>query len=526
MKEKESFQEVRKSYQPRLPTLLKDIKNIALIEQETPEVKEEIAPLFEHTKHQKILKFEKGKEMQRALCMGVVFSGGQAAGGHNVVLGIYEALKTLHKENTLIGFLDGPNGLIEQKHTLLDEKTIDRYRNQGGFDMIGSGRTKIETQEQLTKALNTVKALKLDGLVVIGGDDSNTNTAVLAEFFKKANQPTCVIGVPKTIDGDLKSEYIETSFGFDSACKTYSELIGNIARDCLSSKKYTHFIRLMGRSASHIALECALQIQPNITFISEEVQRKGYSIDDLVNQLVSWMEARAKDNKHYGIVLIPEGIIEFIDEFKKLIEELNELLVKQTKDVIQALSSNSQKVYHALPSDIQKQLLLDRDSHGNVRVSFIESEKVFIELCKQRLKDKPEIKFSPQAHFFGYEGRACFPSNFDCDYCYALGFMSTCLILHQKTGYICAIKHLKHEVHEWQPFAVPIVSMLHLEMRKGEEKPVIKKALVDLNDKPFLKYKEHQKEWMEQDCYLFPGPMQFFGDTLTHETPKSLDLST
>jgi pyrophosphate--fructose-6-phosphate 1-phosphotransferase len=529
MKEKITLQSLRQDYQPQLLPILKEVRKIALKEDTTPNVHPEIVPLFEHTQAQKVLRFEKGKKLDlKPISVGIVFSGGQASGGHNVVCGLFDALKSLDPKNTLIGFLNGPSGLIEQHYSALDEKTINVFRNQGGFNMIGSGRTKIETKEQFAKALETVKKLHLDGLVIVGGDDSNTNACVLAEYFKKEGQKTQVIGVPKTIDGDLKSFFIETSFGFDSACKTYCELIGNITQDCLSAKKYYHFIKLMGRSASHIALECALQTQPNYTFISEEVQKQNKSLDQLVEELVEMIEARAKMGKEYGIVLIPEGIIEFIEEFKVLIGELNSLLAKSDpKEAVGKLTQASQKVYMNLPQMIQDQLLLDRDPHGNVQVSHIESEKLFIELCRKQLKERGfKGKFSPLNHFFGYEGRACFPSNFDCDYCYCLGYMATVLILQEKTGYICAIKNLDKSPSQWQPFAVPIVSMLHLEMRKGVQKPVIEKALVDLDGKVFKAFVALREGLKTQDQYLNPGPIQFFGnEALQYSTTKTLDYT-
>nr|NGX51337.1 Pyrophosphate--fructose 6-phosphate 1-phosphotransferase [Chlamydiota bacterium] len=460
---------------------------------------------------------------KKALKVGVVLSGGQAAGGHNVITALFDTLKSFHHESHLIGFLDGPSGIIEGEFKDLSEDFLKSYRNQGGFDMIGSGRTKIESEEQLQSSLEVIQKLQLDGLVIIGGDDSNTNAAVLAEYFIEKGCATKVIGVPKTIDGDLKNDYVELSFGFHTACQTYSEMIGNIARDANSAKKYTHFIKLMGRSASHIALECSLQTQPNLALIGEEVAEKKQTLKEITVQIADLIARRSDEGKNYSVILIPEGLIEFIPEMKGLIEELNTLVAEGRDE--KALSSQAKATFDFLPKDIQAQLLLDRDPHGNVQVSHIQSELLFSTLVKAELKERPSFKgkFSPVHHFFGYEGRSAFPTNFDATYCYALGIVTALLIREGHTGYMSCVRHLAKEPREWGICGVPITSLMNIERRKGKDKPVIRKALVDLMGQPFKKFERSRDKWMFEEHYLYPGPIQFEGDAAyTEAVPKSL----
>ncbi len=524
------LQEARKAYTPEVPEALKDISILTFESHKKLSMLKEVAPLFPNTSNEEVLRLEKGKKQSLVpKRIGVVFSGGQASGGHNVVWGLYDALKEAHKDSELIGFLEGPGGICTQKSRVLTQESLENFKNQGGFDLIGSGRTKIETEKQLAEAAKSVEALNLDGLVVIGGDDSNTNAAVLAEHFASLKLKTKVAGVPKTIDGDLQTEYIESSFGFDTACKVYSDLVGNIGKDALSAKKYTHFIKLMGRSASHIALECALKTHPNAVLISEEIAESKWSLKKIVDDLADLVEERSKAGKEYGIVLIPEGIIEFIPEMKVLIQELNSLLANGSDtSAIKRLSAGSKKCFESLPASIQKQLLLDRDPHGNVKVAQIESEKLLIEMVVKALKKRGfKGNFSPLNHYFGYEGRAALPSNFDATYCYALGKIAAALLVHDKTGYICAIKNLKKASDHWEPMGVPIASMLHMEVRHGKEKAVIEKALVDLKGGPFKALESKRKAWRLDDNYLCPGPIQFYGDkSLTDMPPLALELST
>jgi pyrophosphate--fructose-6-phosphate 1-phosphotransferase len=510
----------RAKYQPRRAAILSDLCALTFDPVGEAELDQEVAPLFPATERRPIEKIGSGASRSFSpLKVGVVFSGGQAPGGHNVIWGLFDALQALNADSTLFGFVGGPSGICSGQTLEITEQRLATYRNQGGFDMIASGRTKIETPEQFAAAEKTARDLDLDGIVIIGGDDSNTNAALLAEHFAAAGLKTRVAGVPKTIDGDLKTEYIEASFGFHTACSLYSELIGNIAKDVLSAKKYTHFIKLMGRSASHIALECALATQPNVTLISEEIAANNQSLKEIVGSLVDTIEARAECGKNYGIILIPEGIIEFIPEMKQLISELNTLLSKESDRENQAggeavvrLSSEAKRCFTSLPTAIQQQLLLDRDPHGNVKVAQIESEKLLIEMCQTELKRRNSgAKFSPLAHYFGYEGRAALPTNFDADYCYNLGLLSGALIAHGKSGSICAIKNLRGPVCDWQPYSVPITSMLHLEMRKGKQKPVIEKALVDLEGSLFKSFAAKRKELSDSDAYIMPGPIQLFG---------------
>lgn len=487
-----TLSDLRKEADLSLPKELQDFDRLVPYTAEKLDVLKEIAPLFPHLNTQ-VIKFKVGeKQTLPPIRVGVVLSGGQAAGGHNVIVGLFRGLKKLNTQSELIGFLDGPAGIINNKTKLLTEDFVNAFFNQGGFDMIGSGRDKIETPEQFESSLKSAQDLKLDGIVVIGGDDSNTNAALLAEYFKSKNQPTTVVGVPKTIDGDLKNKYIETSFGFDTACKTYSEMIGNILKDTLSAKKYWYFIKLMGRSASHITLECALQTHPNLTLIAEERE----SLDTIVSRIVKLIEA-----KPYGAILIPEGIIEFIPEMQDLIQALN-------KEASPAkLEPKLLSLFKSLPDTIQKQLTMDRDPHGNVQVSKIDTERFFIELVQAKTKKK----FSPQPLFFGYEGRSAFPSNFDAEYCYALGFTSALLVAHKASGLIASVSNLKNNVAEWKIAGVPLIAMMDLEVRKGKMKPVITKALVDINSPFYKKFKEESQAWALKDDYQSPGPIQFFG---------------
>lgn len=505
---------------------MKELSKIAFLEEELPPSKQqEIKTHFPLTFGKPLLTAEPGKAKKtEAQCIGVVFSGGQAAGGHNVVIGLFDALTSLHPQSKLIGFLNGPSGVIEGKYKELTKEILEPYRNTGGFDLIGSGRTKIETGEQLEASLKVARDLKLDGLVIIGGDDSNTNAAVLAEYFLSKKCLTKVIGVPKTIDGDLKNAYVELSFGFDTAAKVYSELIGNIARDSLSAKKYYHFIKLMGRTASHITLECALSTHPNMAIISEECADKGKTLGQIVSEIADLICKRAEQKKNYGIILVPEGLIEFLPDMKTLMAELSKV------NDPQALSPESKNAFSQLPESIQKQLLLERDPHGNVQVSLIETELLLIELVTKELARRAEKgnykgKFATQHHFFGYEGRAGFPSNFDACYCNALGFAAALLLAHGYTGYMTAVLNLTSSTEKWSVGGVPLTHLMHMEMRKGKSKPVVQKALVDLKGRAFLHFEQARVRWAFEDLYRFPGPIQFFGDSSITETlPLSVIL--
>ncbi len=460
------------------------------------------------------------------LRVGVVLSGGQAAGGHNVIIGLYDCLKKLNPESQLFGFLNGPSGILKGKYIELQSDLLDAYRNTGGFDMIGSGRTKIETPEQFAEAKRTIESLQLNGLVVIGGDDSNTNAALLSDYLKQHLCDCSVVGAPKTIDGDLRSADVEISFGFDTACKTFSETIGNIARDTLSAKKYYHFIKLMGRSASHITLECALQTHPNIALIGEEIARDRTTLRQVTEQVVDIICKRAELDKNYGVVLIPEGILEFIPECQKLIQELNGLLAsgKDPVEVLSLLSTSSKACFEAMPEGIRNQLLMDRDPHGNVQVSKIETERLFIASVEEELQRRHyKGKFSAQPHFLGYEGRSCFPSHFDANYCYALGFVCALLVNAKATGFMAFIKGLTQPVSQWEGGGIALTSLMHLEERKGQQKPVIRKALVELDGPAFEKFAVQRQDWALNDDYCFPGPIQFFGpEEMTHQGPRSL----
>ena len=536
MREISPLQKERQNYQPKLAgALANGINNIKLaLGEKTSSVanQEEIKELFPNVFSKPIAKFDTvGADLSTEVKnVGVILSGGQAPGGHNVIAGLYDALKTANKENKLFGFLGGPSGIVDGKYLEITDEIIDNYRNTGGFDIIGSGRTKLEEEKQFEKALEVCKSLNIKAIVIIGGDDSNTNACLLAEWMAKNNTGINVIGCPKTIDGDLKNDQIEISFGFDTATKTYAELIGNIQRDANSAKKYWHFIKLMGRSASHVCLEVALQTQPNITLIGEEVEAKKQSLDEIVSYMASIIALRASKGKNFGIALIPEGLIEFIPEMKVMIAALNDLLAVLEKDatyqeltqeqkytlIVSKLDEASAKLFNSLPSAIKAQLLMDRDPHGNVQVSKIETEKLLIEMVAQKLeKMKKEGtytgKFADQAHFFGYEGRCAAPSNFDADYCYSLGYNAFALIQSGLTGYLSSIKNTTKPASEWVAGGVPLTMMMNMERRHGEMKPVIKKALVELDGPVFKALEAKRQKWAENDCFIFPGAIQYFG---------------
>ena len=532
------LQKARYEYSPKLPGMLRNgIAEIAVKEGEkttSAADQEKIAELFPNTYGEPEVTFEKGQNTSAAKkqVVGVILSGGQAPGGHNVVSGLYDALKATNKENVLIGFKGGPSGLIEDDFIVFDDAYINEYRNTGGFDIIGSGRTKLETEEQFKIATEVCKKHGITAIVIIGGDDSNTNACVLAEYMAAHKTGVQVIGCPKTIDGDLKNEDIEISFGFDTATKTYSELIGNIERDCNSAKKYWHFIKVMGRSASHVALECALECQPNICLISEEVKAKKQSLSEIADYIADAVEKRAANGNNFGVVVIPEGVVEFVPEFSALISEINELLAGSKADAFNALESWAEKyafiekglskeameVFAILPQAIQQQLFLERDPHGNVQVSLIESEKLFAALVGDKLKARKAAgtytgKYATQTHFFGYEGRCAFPSNFDADYCYSLGYNAFMLIQYGYNGYLSKVSNLSRPAEEWVAGGMPITKMMNIERRHGEDKPVIKKALVELDGKPFKYFEAHRDEWAVETSYTFPGAIQYYGPT-------------
>lgn len=536
MRELSPLHKERLNYKPKLAGVLSEgIKNVKItLGQNTTAVKDadEIQKLFKDVYGQPIVSF--GKEGQplsfEQKNVGVILSGGQAPGGHNVIAGLYDALKAANPQNVLYGFLGGPSGIIENKYVKFDDEFIDKYRNTGGFDIIGSGRTKLETEEQFEKTLQNCKALNINAIVIIGGDDSNTNACMLAQWLKAKGAGIQVIGCPKTIDGDLKNDQIEISFGFDTATKTYAELIGNIQRDANSAKKYWHFIKLMGRSATHVGLEVALQVQPNITLISEEVEAKKMSLESIVDYITDIVVKRSEMGKNFGVALIPEGLIEFIPEMKTMISNLNDLLAVLEKDenfvnapnsekykVIESrLEANNAKVFNSLPDMIKAQLLMDRDPHGNVQVSKIETEKLLIEMVRARLKalkaqGKYNGKFLDQAHFFGYEGRCAMPSNFDADYCYSLGYNAFALIQAGLTGYLSSVKNLTAPAAEWKAGGVPLTMMMNMEKRHGVMKPVIQKALVELDGPVFKAFEAKREKWALNDCYVFPGAIQYFG---------------
>lgn len=539
-----ALQVERAAYQPKLP---KALQGAVKVQEGAPtqsvDDQEEIQKLFPHTYGMPLVEFVPGEHTEsKRLNVGVILSGGQAPGGHNVISGLFDAVKKLNPENQLYGFLMGPGGLVEHHYVEITKEFLDPYRNTGGFDMIGSGRTKLEKEEQFEKGLEILKKLDIKALVIIGGDDSNTNACVLAEYYAAKEYGIQVIGCPKTIDGDLKNEQIETSFGFDTATKTYAELIGNIERDCNSARKYWHFIKVMGRSASHIALECALQTQPNICLISEEIQAKDQTLNEIVENIASVVAHRAHEGNNFGVVVIPEGLIEFIPAIGRLIGELNDLLAAhgadykdldkdaQRKYILEHLSEANRSTFETLPEDVARQLSLDRDPHGNVQVSLIETEKLLSNMVAAKLEQwkkekKYDGKFSPLHHFFGYEGRCAAPSNFDADYCYALGTSAVQLIANGKTGYMAIVKNTTSCTDEWKAGGVPITMMMNMERRNGEMKPVIRKALVDLSGKPFKTLVEHREEWAKKTCYIYPGPIQYWGPSkVCDQTTMTLSL--
>lgn len=537
---KSALQQSRAAYKPQLPIVLTG--GVKIVEGQPTQSagnQEDIKKLFPNTYGLPEIRFEKApaEESAEPINVGVILSGGQAPGGHNVISGLFDGIKKINRKSRLYGFLMGPGGLVDHKYKELTSDIIDEYRNTGGFDIIGSGRTKLETKEQFDKGLEILRELNIKALVIIGGDDSNTNAAILAEYYKAIGAGVQVIGVPKTIDGDLKNDVIETSFGFDTATKVYSEVIGNIQRDCNSAKKYWHFIKLMGRSASHIALECALQCQPNVCVISEEVEAKNMTLDQVVDDIAQAVVARAEDGNNYGVVLIPEGLIEFIPAVKALIAELNDLLAAKAEEfaavdpeaqrawVISHLSEANAKTYESLPAGVARQLTLDRDPHGNVQVSLIETEKLLSEMVGKRLEQlasegKYKGKYATMHHFFGYEGRCADPSNFDANYCYALGYTAAGLIAAGKTGYMSSLRNLTFAPVNWVAGGIPITMMMNMERRHGEMKPVIRKALVELDGAPFLKFAKERDEWKRHTCYVYPGPIQYFGPTEVCDQPS------
>ena len=545
---KSALQIERAKYAPKMPKALAGA--VKLVEGKATDSvadQQEIKELFPNTYGMPLITFVEGgaNETAPTFNVGVILSGGQAPGGHNVIAGLFDGLTKLNPDNKLYGFLGGPSGLVDHKYIELTAEFIDDYRNTGGFDIIGSGRTKLEESAQYEKGAEICNKLGIKALVIIGGDDSNTNACVLAEYYAQNNKGIQVIGCPKTIDGDLKNEMIEASFGFDTACKVYSELIGNIMRDANSAKKYWHFIKLMGRSASHIGLECALQTKPNFCLISEEVEEKKQTLEQIVNELVEIIIKRSQNGETFGVALIPEGLVEFIPEMKVLISELNVLLAEGHKTaiefqsiesttekryfVIENLSDASSKVYASLPEGIARQLTLDRDPHGNVQVSRIETERLLIEMVEKRLAQLVQsgikVKFSAQNHFFGYEGRCAAPSNFDADYCYSLGFVASLLIGSGKTGYMSSIRNTTAPAAEWIPGGVPITMMMNMERRHGHMKPVIQKALVRLDGAPFKAYAAERENWAITTSYVYPGPIQYWGPSTVCDAPtKTLQL--
>ena len=541
---KSLLQRERAAYQPKLP---KGLQGAVKVQEREPTQsvgdQEEIKKLFPNTYGMPLVEFVPGDEaMSQKINVGVILSGGQAPGGHNVISGIFDAVKKLNPENKLYGFLMGPGGLVDHDYKELTAEIIDEYRNTGGFDMIGSGRTKLEKEDQFEKGLEIIRELGINAIVIIGGDDSNTNACVLAEYYAAKNYGVQVIGAPKTIDGDLKNDQIETSFGFDTATKTYSEVIGNIERDANSARKYWHFIKLMGRSASHIALECALQTQPNICLISEEIEQKDMTLNQIVEGIAQSVADRAAAGNNFGVVLIPEGLIEFIPSIGRLIDELNDLLAahgeeyknleadEQKKYILAHLSAENAETFKTLPGDVARQLSLDRDPHGNVQVSLIETEKLISDMVADKLAEwknegKFVGKFAAIHHFFGYEGRCAAPSNFDADYCYALGVSAVQLIANGKTGYMAIVKNTTAPTDEWKAGGVPITMMMNMERRNGEMKPVIRKALVELDGAPFKKFAEKRDEWAKETCYVYPGPIQYWGPaSVCDRTTRTLSL--
>ena len=539
-----ALQKERAGYQPKLP---KALQGAVKVKEGAPtqsvDNQEDIKRLFPNTYGMPLVEFEPADSANNAkMNVGVILSGGQAPGGHNVISGLFDEVKKLNPDNRLYGFLMGPGGLVDHNYIEITAKNLQAYRNTGGFDMIGSGRTKLEKEDQFEKGLEIIKKLDIKAVVIIGGDDSNTNACVLAEYYAAKQYGVQVIGCPKTIDGDLKNDQIETSFGFDTATKTYSELIGNIERDCNSARKYWHFVKLMGRSASHIALECALQTQPNICLISEEIQAKDQTLNDIVEYIAGVVAYRAAQGNNFGVVLIPEGLIEFIPAIGRLIQELNDLLAAhgadymnldkdaQRKYILEHLSAENKATFETLPEGVARQLSLDRDPHGNVQVSLIETEKLISEMVAAKLdqwkkEGKYEGKFAAQHHFFGYEGRCAAPSNFDADYCYALGSSAAQLIANGKTGYMAIVKNTTAGTDQWKAGGVPITMMMNMEKRNGEMKPVIRKALVELDGTPFKTFAAQREKWAKETCYVYPGPIQYWGpSSVCDQTTKTLVL--
>ena len=528
--EKSALQKARAAYQPKLPIALQGAVKVKEGEPtQSVDNQEEIKKLFPNTYGMPLVEFVPGEAaVNKKMNVGIILSGGQAPGGHNVICGLFDSVKKLNPENKLYGFLMGPGGLVDHNYIEITADYVDNYRNTGGFDMIGSGRTKLEEVGQFEKGIEIIRQLDIQAIVIIGGDDSNTNACVLAEYYAAKNYGVQVIGCPKTIDGDLKNEQIETSFGFDTATKTYAELIGNIERDCNSARKYWHFIKLMGRSASHIALECALQCQPNICIVSEEVEAKDQTLNDIVEQICEAVAYRAQKGNNFGVVLVPEGLIEFIPAIGRLIDELNDLLAAhgaeykdlepeaQRKYILEHLSKENASTFETLPEDVAHQLSLDRDPHGNVQVSLIETEKLLSDMCEAKLakwakEGKYVGKFATLHHFFGYEGRCATPSNFDADYCYALGASAAQLIANGKTGYMAIVKNTTANTNEWKAGGVPITMMMNMERRNGKMKPVIRKALVELDGNPYKTFAAMRDTWAKETCYVYPGPIQYWG---------------
>ena len=539
-----ALQKERAGYQPKLP---KALQGAVKVQEGAPtqsvDNQEDIKKLFPNTYGMPLVEFVPADSANNAkINVGIILSGGQAPGGHNVISGLFDEVKKLNPENRLYGFLMGPGGLVDHNYIEITAENLQAYRNTGGFDMIGSGRTKLEKEEQFEKGLEVLRKLDIKAVVIIGGDDSNTNACVLAEYYAAKQYGVQVIGCPKTIDGDLKNEQIETSFGFDTATKTYSELIGNIERDCNSARKYWHFIKLMGRSASHIALECALQTQPNICLVSEEIESKDQTLNDIVEYIAGVVAYRAEQGNNFGVVLIPEGLIEFIPAIGRLIQELNDLLAAhgadylnldkdaQRKYILEHLSAENKATFETLPEGVARQLSLDRDPHGNVQVSLIETEKLISEMVAAKLdqwkkEGKYAGKFSPLHHFFGYEGRCAAPSNFDADYCYALGSSAAQLIANGKTGYMAIVKNTTAPADQWKAGGVPITMMMNMERRNGEMKPVIRKALVELDGAPFKTFAVQREKWAKETCYVYPGPIQYWGpSSVCDQTTKTLEL--
>lgn len=539
-----ALQQARAAYQPKLP---KALQGAVKVQEGAPtqsvDNQEEIKVLFPNTYGMPLVEFVPGEtENTKEMNVGIILSGGQAPGGHNVISGLFDQVKKLNPNNKLYGFLMGPGGLVDHDYVEITEELLKDYRNTGGFDLIGSGRTKLEKEEQFEKGLEIIRQLNINAIVIIGGDDSNTNACVLAEYYAAKNYGVQVIGCPKTIDGDLKNSQIETSFGFDTATKTYSEVIGNIERDCNSARKYWHFIKLMGRSASHIALECALQTQPNICLISEEIEAKDQTLNDIIENIAEVVAYRASQGNNFGVVLIPEGLVEFIPAIGRLIQELNDLLAAHGADyadldkdaqrayILAHLTEENRATFETLPEGVARQLSLDRDPHGNVQVSLIETEKLISDMVGAKLSQwkkegKYNGKFSALHHFFGYEGRCAAPSNFDADYCYALGTSAALLIASGKTGYMAIVKNTTARTDEWKAGGVPITMMMNMERRNGEMKPVIRKALVELEGKPFKAFVAQRDQWAKETCYVYPGPIQYWGPAEVCDQPtKTLEL--